>query len=341
MKKHDQQELAARLQRLFTGEYDGIASDRCADVLLLPGAGHDALRDLPLHSSTLVLAPRGDAPRKADVAGARVVKYDGGLGDLEDELVVEGGLAVRREGYTAAPFVPLTCPTVVSILGPDDHESFLADADAAVASGAFEEILLHPLTVLGDLCALGSEHACAAPERLRAVVDADGARPSLGGAAFAGELPATACTVCLGAVVAGAALEAARAPRPWLSRYLRALDVLRGLGGRVQGPVAVSGFGHRFVETVPGDPIEAADAPVLVHADGEHFICDPSSRRVLRSGRDAVRVMEVALADPGPDLVEAVARHLDLETHVASAAVEQLERVFDELSFPIRFREAA
>jgi len=342
-----QHQTAARLQRMFSGDYErdqqlaGAVGNGTAELLVLPGADLGALDELTLSRKSLVLAPGGMSLRKGDVSGAQVLSYDGGLTDGEDELHLGGGIAVRRESYTAAAFVPLTCPTAIAVLEPDDHENFLSDADVAVETGAFEDFLMHPLAVLADVCALGG-CGCAAPRRLRAVLDADGARPSLGGARFGDSTPGdTGCTVCVAGVVDPDGLEANRAARPWLPRYLHVLDVLRAIRRRTPGPVSVSGFGHRFVETLPVAPVEPAAALVLLELDGEHVICDPATRRVLRTGRDAMRVLEVALASPGAGLVDEVAAHLHLTTAVASAAVDQLQRTLDQIGFPFRIMETA
>ena len=169
---------AARTVLLLRGAYPTAPAGDSSEVLVLPGADPGALGELRLGPETLVLAPQGSAH---DIGGAQVAAYTGDLTEGEQEIVFEGGFVVRRESYTAAPFMPVTCLTAVGILGPDDHDNFLADADAAAQDGSFEEHLLHPLVILADACALGACD-CAAPRRARAVVGADGARPALGGA---------------------------------------------------------------------------------------------------------------------------------------------------------------
>jgi hypothetical protein len=344
--RHDQL-TAARVQRWFSGEYDrptdapAVADGHSAEVLVLPDADLGALADLRLSPESLVLAPEDRAPAGHEVSGAEVMTYQGGLTDGEDELVLRHGV-VRCESYTTAAFVPVTCPTAIAIVGPEDHENFLADADAAVHEGTFEEHLQHPLVIVADTCALGSDMRCAAPRRARAVIGPDGVRPSLGGTRFpAGELPAGACTICLAGLVAADDLEAARRARPWLSRYLLVLEVLRALRRREPRSIAISGFGHRFNDTLPPEPLEAATAPVLLRAGDEHLVCDPLSRRVLRTAPDAARIMEVLLAHAAGDAVDEVARHLDVPVRVASIAVERLKATVDGLGFPLAIGAAA
>jgi hypothetical protein len=347
-KRSENQRTAARLQRWFSGEYDRptdaprVPDGHSAEVLVLPDADPRAIADLTLGPETLVLAPEGRAPSRHELSGAELVTFQGGLTGGEDELVLDGGVVVRRESYTAAAFVPVTCPTAVAILGAEDHENFLADADAAVDDGTFEEHLLHPLVIVADACALGSDSRCAAPRRARAVIGPDGARPSLGGAGFpAGGLPEAACSICLAGVVAPDDLEAGRRARPWLSRYLLVVEVLRAIRRREPGRIDISGFGHRFNDTLTPEPVEAAAAPVLVRAGGEHLVCDPLSRRVLRTGADAARILEVLLTHGGADVVDEVARHLDLPARAASTAVDKMKATVDRLGFPLALGEAA
>lgn len=338
------QRAALRLQRLFSGALpDGeTSSEATAEVLVLPGAGPDPLRDLALDPSSLVVAPEDAGVRPEHVGGAEVLTYEGGVG-AEDDLLLDGGLVVSVQPYAAAAFMPVTCPTLVSVTAPEDFEAYVEDADAAVALGAFPDALLHPLTALGDVCALGSEHPCGTPMQTRAVVHPDDTvRPAVGGVPFpAAEPRPSACTGCLGGVAAPEDLDAARAERPWLSRYLNAVETLRLLAGRLDAPAQVSGFGMRLSETLEPVPTEPAAAPMLVQAGEEVLVADPVSRRVLRAGPDAARILEVVLANDGGDPVDAVGRHLGLGGAVARSAVAEVGRTLDELGFPLRVGEPA
>jgi hypothetical protein len=337
---------AARLQRLFSGDYDpsqpvaGLPApaDGTADVLMLPQTDPGALDVLSLHAESLIVAPANVPLRPEDVGRARVATYTGDPTADDQEMLLSGGLVIGFQSYISATFVPLTCPTSVRMTDAADYESFLQDADAAVETGNFADFLLHPLAMLGDVCGLGTEHVCASRRRSRAVVGPDGAaRPSLGGLPFAdGDEAETACTVCLGQNVLPAELASARAARPWLSRYLLVLDVLRLAGGRFGGPLKVSGFGYRLGADLPTEPLEATMAPVLLRAGEDHLVCEPASRRVLRTGADAARVLEVALARDGEVLIDDVARHLDVSEATAASAVSELQATLDELGFPLR-----
>jgi len=340
---------AARLQRLLSGDYTNPAEGlpalgtATADVLVLDDGDVGALEALDLDSDTAIFAPLGMRLRSEDLGGASVLAYEGGPASDDEEMVLAGGLVVGFQSYISATFVPLTCPTSIQMTDIADFESFHQDADAAVLTGTFPDALVHPLAMLGDLCGLGTEHACAAPQRRRAVIGPDGdCRPSLAGLAFAaGDGAATACTACLGATVAPAHLTAARVTRPWLSRYLLVLDVLRLAGRRFGGPIEVSGFGHRLNAELVADPVEATSAPVLLRVGAEHLVCDPVSHRVFRTGADAARLLEAVLAGDGDEPVDDVATHLGLSGATAAAALVELQGTLDKLDFPLRLAELA
>jgi hypothetical protein len=136
-------------------------------------------------------------------------------------------------------------------------------------------------------------------------------------------------------VVEASAVRDARRTRPWLPRYLRVLGVLRAMRERLPGDVEVSGFGRRFSRGLAPVPLEASDAPVLLRSGDEHLVCDPVSRRVLRTGADAARILEVALANRAGDTVQDVASHLALGTPTARAAVAELQGTLDRSGFPL------
>jgi len=342
---------AARLQRLLSGDYTArqvnaelpALGTGTADVLVLAGADPGAMASLALDPDSAIFVPKSMGVRPEDVGGAQILTYEGGPGSDDEEMLLAGGLVVGFQSYISATFVPLTCPTSIQMTDVADYESFHQDADAAVLTGTFADVLVHPLAMLGDLCGLGTEHSCATPTRTRAVVGRDGVcRPSLAGLHFApGEEPATACSACLGGSVPPADLASARAARPWLSRYLLVLDVLRLAGHRFGGPIEVSGFGHRLSADLDPVPVEAASAPVLLRVGAEHLVCDPPSRRVFRTGADAARILEAVLAGDAGEPVDDVARHLDLSGATAAAALADLQGTLDELGFPLRLAELA
>ncbi|MFE0019869.1 daptide biosynthesis RiPP recognition protein [Amycolatopsis sp. NPDC059021] len=249
-----------------------------------------------------------------------IVAYEGGLSEPGDELLVGDDLFVYTQDYLATPFLAVAGPTVVRIGGEADYAGFLQDADLARARGVFVEQLLHPGVFLADQCALGTTHPCAGARRLH--VSAAGEVRTAPGGPPLGTVESFTYTgdkTCLGGVIDTSVLDEARASRPWLSRYLRAVDTLRDLRANGRSGYAVSGFGARLTEGLP-DLQEPVDAPLLLWHDDEFLMCDPVRERVFRLGRDAAKILElVLLTGSAGQAAELAAQHLGLGAAAPSA----------------------
>ncbi|WP_394621486.1 daptide biosynthesis RiPP recognition protein [Lentzea sp. JNUCC 0626] len=305
-------------------------------VVLVESVGHE---DRALGWDAVVFSPGG--------SGA-AVGYEGGLVEPGDEFLVGDDLFVHTQDYLATPFLAVAGPTIVRVGGDQDYESFLQDADLARDQGVFVEQLTTPGVFLADQCALGTTHPCAGAGRLH--VDASGdVRTAPGGEVLGSiesdvdSIAARAAAlniigdVCLNAVVSADAIEQARAARPWLSRYLRALAVLRGLRAEGRSGLRVSGFGGRFVEGLPADLVEHVDAPILLWGNGEQLLCDTTQDRVFQVGADAARIIELLLvAHDAGHAVELATVHTGLDADVARDATDRVIAAFDSLQSVVR-----
>jgi hypothetical protein len=95
-------------------------------------------------------------------------------------------------------------------------------------------------------------------------------------------------------------LEADLDDRPWLGRYLAALDLLRLWGSAPERP-AISGFGGHLVSALDeGGAYPAAlsaRAPFLVTGDGDEYVLvDRINRRRFRLTADSARAAECLIA---------------------------------------------
>lgn len=262
-----------------------------------------------------------------------VFTYEGALAEPGDESLVADELYVYTQDYLATPFLAVAGPTIVRISNEQDYEAFLQDADLAHEKGVFVEQLVNPAVFLADQCALGTTHSCAA---VRLYVTADGdVRTAPGGPVLgtlesnAEELVRASATsdaegdVCLNAVIKAQTLDRARAQRPWLSRYLRAIDVLRGLRANGRAGFQVSGFGRRLVEGLPAELSEANDSPLLLWNDDEYLICDALQERVFQLGSDAAKIIELLLVTGSSERAcELATQHLSLDHDTALAAIK-------------------
>ncbi|SFK92348.1 MULTISPECIES: daptide biosynthesis RiPP recognition protein [Amycolatopsis] len=302
-------------------------------VVFLESAGHLEF-GLGLRGAEGVVFSPGDPGTEEGVLG-----YEGGLAEPGDEFLAADTLFVYTQDYLATPFLAVAGPTIVRIGSAADYSGFLEDADLARAKGTFVEQLLHPGVFLADQCALGSAHPCPGTYRLH--VSASGeVRTAPGGRVLgtvtsqvpfdAGDEP------CLAEVVEPEVLRRERARRPWLSRYLRAVEVLRDLRAAGRHGYTVSGFGHRLTPGLPVELDEPADAPLLLWNDEEHLVCDLVRERVFRVGADAAKLVELLLTGGSPARAcELAATHLGLDAATTADALDVLTGKLAGTALPV------
>lgn len=325
-----------------------IASEAHRRVVFLESGCHlGYAQSLCSNPADLVFVPEsGNAP---DQPTAGVLAYEGGLRDPGDELFVAEGLFVHTQDYLATPFLAVAGPTIVRISGEADYDAFLEDADLARDQGVFVDQLLHPAVFLADQCALGSTHPCDVDQLSRVYVSESGqVRTAPGGSSLvrtlsqpedlidAARRASVSGDICLNGVVAAGLIDGARARRPWLSRYLSAIDVLRGLRAEGKADYRVSGFGGRLVGALPAGLVESADAPFLLWKDNEFLVCDAVRGRVFRVGADAARIVELLLLTESTDQAcELAVDVLGLAVGTARSAIEQVAANFHDSGVPV------
>jgi hypothetical protein len=317
--------------QLTSGAVPALSAGR---VVFLESAEHLGYAQRVRGQDGLVFSPGTETTAKG------VLTYEGALSTPGDEFLVADDLFVYTQDYLATPFLAVAGPTIVRIDSEQDYAGFLQDADLARDKGVFVEQLLHSGVFLADQCALGTTHPCIGSARLH-VSESGEIRTAPGGRALgtvdsdpndvlrAADTPAGTGDVCLNAAVDAQTMDAARAPRPWLSRYLRAIDVLRGLRVNGLSGYRVSGFGGRLSATLPSELTEHTDAPLLLWNDDERLICDSAGERVFRLGSDAAKIVELLLitssAEGARDLA---ATRLGLDRDTACAAIDVITAEF-------------
>lgn len=273
----------------------------------------------------LSVGPRGD------LASSRVIAdLLGEIGNEGEELELDGRLLVDQIGYEGMAFHPLTAPTLVFAATAEDHEVFLEDADLAHEDGVFADRLIAPMIVLAEPAAVVGERWTSQTLGNGFTVRGDTIlRGRAGGragsreqgldsdwAAHVGNVDDSG-----GQELADAVLDTADA-RPWLPRYRRVLQVLRGLSAadRESG-VRVSGFGFRLNSTLA--PFnEDTERPIVLTVGDETFVVDAESRRRFRVGRDVARIVESLAAAPHLGPAEAVASGLGVRTDLAAQTLQ-------------------
>ncbi|MEV5312931.1 daptide biosynthesis RiPP recognition protein [Streptomyces sp. NPDC052610] len=306
VKKHLSSWGTGRVQPLETPAGKGSLT------VVLEDAEHlDALLASDLvGGSTLVLSP-GES--REDVAGvAGVVGYEGSLAEPGGDLSVDDEFFLQTQDYASAGYMSVIGATLVRAVEQADLDAFLDDADRARADGTFPTHVTSPAVQLADLAALGAGPAEDGP-RTRLYVDADGtAAVSPWGAplgTIADGLDALdarwrrltedavhPCAVALGRAVPAAAGQAAAAGRPWLGRYLAAVDALRELHARGIADLRVSGFGGRLSPALAGLPDgDDTGVPLLLWTDDAAYVHLAGDRRTFRVDHAAGALLEALL----------------------------------------------
>lgn len=286
-----------------------------AEVIVLDHARHVApvlASDLAT-AQTVIFAPFSD-----ETTDARVVPYEGSFAAPGAEAVLGNSFFLQIQNYAISEFMSVVGPTLVRVSDDADLDAYLKDADRAVVEGVFPAFLTHPVIQLADLPGLGA--GLLGGPSLRLHVRASGevsTSPSgipLGdvGTRFAdiesaweriNGASSHPCAVCLGDVLDSGTREAGLAQRPWLARYLVAIEAIRNIRARGVEDIKVSGFGGRIHEDLShgGAPNEDPDAPVLLWNTGTAFVYAPGSGRAFQASLEVARLAELLLVRGGVD----------------------------------------
>lgn len=233
------------------------------------------------------------------------VPYQGSLVEPGAEVRLADDFFLQVQAYSIAGFLALLGPTVIRFTDPEDVETFLADADSALATGDWSDVLTNPTVQLADLAAIGGTAPSDGP-RLRLYLTGGEVRvsplgPVLGKvgdsvsfAEHAGPGPER--------LPVGAELQREVVARPWLARYHSAVQGLQSLRARGYEGCAVSGFGLRFDARLDvGDQapeLTLPKAPVLLRSDADYFVYEPASGRTFQADERTVLALESVLAEP-------------------------------------------
>lgn len=246
-----------------------------------------------------------------DHVDPRIVGYEGDFRATGDEMTLDGRDTFELRDYITAPFISIVGPTVIRLGSAKGVAAFLSDADTARDTGVFVDQLLSSAVMLSSRASfVGRDPAGDSLSRVHVTAGGeyrDGPDGMLLGRIGdeRADIEARAMTAAgrgraFARIVDRRVLEADLDDRPWLARYVAALDLLRHWDGVPTRPV-ISGFGGHLVRALderrafPG--IVSADAPYLLTGDGEEYILvDRASGGRFRLGVDAARAAECLIA---------------------------------------------
>ncbi|MFE7839144.1 daptide biosynthesis RiPP recognition protein [Streptomyces sp. NPDC057474] len=329
VKKHLSSWGTGRVQPLGPQDDEGVLT------VVLEDARHlDALLASDLVGDrTLVFSPGGST--------GPVVGYEGSLAEPGGDLSINDAFFLQTQDYGSAGYMSVIGATLVRIVEQADFEAYLDDADRARAEGTFQSFVISPAVQLADIAALGGSSPADGP-RTRLYAHADGslsvspwgARLGTLGDGLArldaewhrlGRDGAHPCALALGRAVPETLGAAAAAERPWLGRYLAAVDALRELQARGIAEARVSGFGGRLAPALDGmgdaDAHDAVgtDVPLLLWTQDEAYVHIVDGKRTFKVDHTAGAVIEALLVCGSVEAADAYADR---------AALLRVERFF-------------
>ncbi|MGJ0119672.1 daptide biosynthesis RiPP recognition protein [Williamsia sp. MIQD14] len=314
--------MTPRLRTLITGiDYGSPRPAGAPPEIAVSRTAHVSDLTDVLGRAVTVFAPRDVACDLAD-SPTVVVDVDGDLGEMDEVYLCsdhpDGPVSVRVQDYSSSPYVSILGSTVVRVTSDSEFAEYLDDADSAAESGTFAEFLTSPAVALADLTALGFPTGPAV----------DGPRVRLS-VSPEGDIAVSPFTTPLGTVsdftvagldtawaeggpdgLVGAAIPLAHvvdpdlrarsvADRPWLGRYLCAVEAIRAIRSHGHDDVRVSGFGARLDSGVASDADRArGDLPVLAFTSDHAFVWQEG--RLRRVSRDAGVLLENVLTSTEP-----------------------------------------
>lgn len=296
----DPQAVAARFQAWVEARRADPADPDLVDDAVDAGATSADVRRLGLRPGALLFTPEASAGALTTATDATIVSYTGEIATTGSEVEIGDDLLVQFESYSTVEYLALVCPTAVSIDDEVDLGVLRGDIERASAEGLFPGHLLNPLVTFRGLAEILSWDPASREPRLSDVVRD--------------------------------ALEAPEGRR--VRRFVAAIRLLQLASSRVSAPLAVSGFGHPFLE-VTADHADS-DAPFVLRSDdGTFYVGD------ARRGRFGVVPRAVA------EIVEAVTAETEPSTTVTAAvgitrwSTDAAATLFGKLGLELPRREAS
>ncbi|WP_246036217.1 daptide biosynthesis RiPP recognition protein [Sinomonas susongensis] len=275
-----------------------------------------------------------------------VVPVAGYLEPAGEELLVDGRLSLEIQDYLAIPFLNLVGPTIVRTTTPEDWSAFFDDAGEARTSGHFVSQLSEANAVLAERGFLGGSVDADSPlARLHIASDGavfngvNGTRLGRVGDSLIKLRDRNAALRPESVLASAGDVEVLRESllsRPWIPRYLAALQAWQFITREDRPNVSLVGFGSSVYGAAPTVTLPSPSAPFIIQRAGEHVLLDTKSGRRFKIGPDAAAIVE-ALSNMRDvqAAASAVARSVGVSTGVAEKSAEAIRARFDQLGIDL------
>lgn len=291
----------------------GIPGRIPGHAVFVENAGHASYAKEIAEDGSVVLVVDGDAddPDLVTVKG----RYD----ESGEELLVDGSLSIEIQDYLAVPFISLVGPTVIRFACQDDWQSFFDDADEARSSGHFVRQLTEVSAVLAERALLAGHVGPDSP-LARIHITANGTilnGPSGTVIGWVGDELQDIRTRAIPLKPESSIASLTHAPdvmaalnhRPWVPRYVAALDAWKFIVPEQRAGTCLVGFGLSLYGATESHGLPLPKAPFILEREGEHRLLDINTGRLFTIGRDAAI------------LIEALSNLRDVEAAASVAAV--------------------
>lgn len=336
MKLSQQQSIAAAVDQWITG---------------IPGRipGHAIFVENPEHTEyAKTLAGEGSTilVLNGDKADGDIVPVSGSFDAAGEELLVDGKLALEIQDYIAIPFVNLVGVTVVRMTTEEDWQAFFDDADEALRSGNFVQQLTEVNAVLAERGLLsGAGNRNLLLTRLHITWDGSirtgpyGTKIGKIGDSLP-DLRVRAVPLRPESAVAAVYYpwdsSDSLATKPWIPRYLAALDAWKFIPREDRANTQLVGFGVSLCGAALNDGLPSASAPFILKSGAEHTLLDTKTGRLFKIGTDAAAIIEaVSNLRDIKRAATMVAPAIKVSAGVAEGAARAVVTHFEQLGIDI------
>ncbi|WP_235036304.1 daptide biosynthesis RiPP recognition protein [Arthrobacter sp. 18067] len=336
LKLSQQQSIAAAVDQWVTG----IPGRVPGHVVFVENPEHtDYAKSLAGEDSAILVL-------NGDHGDPDIVPVSGTYDVAGEELLVDGTLALEIQDYVAIPFVNLVGVTVVRIATADDWQAFFDDADEALRSGHFVRQLTEVNAVLAERALLsGTRRDNLLLARLHIRWDGSvmsgpyGTKIGRVGDSLA-DLRVRAIALRPESAVAGVYypwdIQDSLAAKPWIPRYLAALEACKFIPRDERGTTKIVGFGVSLYGSALHDGPPSPNVPFILTKGSEHTVLDTSTGRLFKVGPDAAAIIEaVSNLKDIKVVARVVAPAIKVSAGAAEGAVRAVVTHFEQLGIDI------